>query len=47
MKQCRRRHTCKRIASWTVTGYQPALGLTDFPMSSVFGLDVRFPMCSD
>jgi len=29
--------TCERISSWTITGYQPVLGLTDFLMSSVFG----------
>ena len=46
-KRSRRCHTCERIASWTVTGYQPVLGLTDFPTSSVFGLDVRFSTCSD
>ena len=46
-KRSRRCHTCECIASWTVTGYQPVLGLTDFPTSSVFGLDVRFCTCSD
>jgi len=30
--------------SWTITGYQPAPGLTGFPTSSVFCLDVWFLM---
>jgi len=46
-KRSQRHHTCERIASWTVTGYQPALGLTDFPMSVVFGLDIGFPTGTD
>jgi len=36
-----------RIASWTITCYQSALGLADFLTSNVFGLDVGFPMRSD
>ena len=46
-KRSRRRQSCERIASWTITGYQPALGLTDFPTSSVFCLHVRFLTWSD
>jgi len=33
---------CKQTASVTITGHQPALGLTDFPTSCVFCLRVRF-----
>jgi len=31
------------IASWTITGYQAGLGLTDFPTSSNFRLRRRVP----
>jgi len=45
-KRCRRRRTCERTALWTITGYQPTLGLTEFPTFSVFGLNVGLLACS-